>query len=161
MLVPIISYAYPGGWSDDILLTPETPGYRLNPDISVDSYNNVWVVWDSNFWGSGYVYYTKRDSVGSCIIPETILPDSMHSSLGQTKLVVDNSDNVHIQWTEPSATGYGIGYAKLDNGGSIIVNPHLAMPGHGGGSSCNRHEIAMGKYKNMNIVWDENPLETN
>jgi hypothetical protein len=85
----------------------------------------------------------------------------MQSNHGNTKIVVDNSDNVHIQWTEPSPTGDGIGYAKLDNTGSIIVNPHLAMPGYGGGSSCNRHEIAMDKYKNINVVWDEHPSETN
>jgi len=160
-LLSSIIYSYPDGWSDDILLTPETPGYRLDPDISVDSYYNVWVVWDSNFWGSGYVYYTKRDSLGNCIIPETMLPDPLYSCGGHTNVVVDNSDNVHIQWTEPSPTGKGIGYAKLDNSGSIIVNPHLAMPGYGGGESCNRHEIALDKYKNINVVWDEQPLETN
>jgi hypothetical protein len=154
-------HSYPEGWSDDVLLTPETPGYRLDPDVSVDSYNNVWVVWDSNFWGSGYVYYSKRDSLGNCIIPETMLPDPAHTSGGHPKVVVDNSYNVHIQWTEPSPTGKGIGYAKLDNSGAIIVNPHLAMPGHGGGSSCNRHEIAIDKHKNINVVWDESPLETN
>jgi hypothetical protein len=156
-----ILYSYPEGWSDDILLTPETPGYRLNPDVSVDSYNNIWVVWDSNFWGSGFVYYSKRDSLGNCIIPETMLPDPMQSSGGHAKVVVDNSDNVHIQWTEPSPTGDGIGYAKLANSGSIIVDPHLAMPGYGGGESCNQHEIAIDKYKNINVVWDEQPLETN
>jgi len=160
-LIPVVLYAYPEGWSDDELLTPETPGYRLDPDISVDSYKNVWVVWDSNFWGSGYIYYTKRDSLGNCIIPETMLPDPMHTSGGYTKVCVDNSDNVHIQWSEPSTTGKGIGYAKLNNSGAIVVTPHLAMPGYGGGSSCNRHEIAIDKYKNINVVWDESPMETN
>jgi len=154
-------YAYPSGWSDDILLTPETSGYRNEPDISVDTYNNVWVVWDSVFWGNGYVYYTKRDSLGNCLIPETKLPDPIHSCGGHAKVVLDNSDNIHIQWTEPSPTGNGIGYAKLDNDGSIIVNPNLAMPGYGGGESCNRHEIALDKYQNINVVWDEQPLETN
>lgn len=152
-------YAYPDGWSDDILLTPETPGYRLDPDIGVDSYNNVWVVWDSVFWGNGYVYYSKRDSLGNCLIPETQLPDPMHSCDGQAKVVVDNNGNVHIQWTEPSPTGAGIGYAKLDNSGSLIVNPHLAMPGYGGGGAL-RHEIALNKYCNINVAWVEKPLET-
>ncbi|MCK4233045.1 hypothetical protein KAX75_01335, partial [candidate division WOR-3 bacterium] len=148
-------YAYPDGWSDDILLTPETPGYRLDPDVGVDSYNNVWVVWDSVFWGNGYVYYSKLDSLGNCLIPETQLPDPMHSCDGQAKVVVDNNGNVHIQWAEPSPTGTGIGYAKLDNSGSLIVQPKLAMPGYGGDGTFNQHEIALDKYKNVNIVWVE------
>lgn len=156
-----IAFPYPEGWSDDILLTPETSGYRLDPDISVDSYNNVWVAYDSNFWGAGYIYYTKRDSLGNCIIPETVLPDSMQTSGGHAKVCIDNSDNAHIQWTEPSPTGKGIGYAKLNNGGAIIIPPHLAMPGYGGGSSCNRHEITLDKRKHISVVWDESPLETN
>ncbi|MBA7511275.1 hypothetical protein ES705_03266 [subsurface metagenome] len=160
-LASCILFSYPPGWSDDILLTPETSGYRNEPDVSVDSYNNVWVIWDSVFWGDGYIYYTKRDSLGNCIISETALSDPMHSCGGHAKVVLDNSDNIHIQWTEPSPTGNGIGYAKLDNDGSIIVNPNLAMPGYGGGESCNRHEIALDKYKNINVVWDEQPLETN
>jgi hypothetical protein len=84
-------YSYPPGWSDDILLTPETSGYRNEPDVSVDSYNNVWVIWDSVFWGDGYIYYTKRDSLGNCIISETALPDPMHSCGGHAKVVLDNS----------------------------------------------------------------------
>ena len=156
LLIFNILHSYPEGWSDDILLTPETPGYRLDPDVSVDSYNNVWVVWDSNFWGSGYVYYSKRDSLGTCIIPETQLPDPMQNSHGQTKIVVDNSDNVHIQWTEPSPIGPGIGYAKLDNSGSILVNPHLALAGYGSGTDF-RHEITMNRYGDINIVWVESP----
>jgi hypothetical protein len=100
-------------------------------------------------------------AISTIIISETALPDPMHSCGGHAKVVLDNSDNIHIQWTEPSPTGNGIGYAKLDNDGSIIVNPNLAMPGYGGGESCNRHEIALDKYKNINVVWDEQPLETN
>jgi hypothetical protein len=151
--------AYPPGWSGDILLTPETDGYRDEPDISVDSYNNVWVVWDSVFLGNGYVYYSKRDSLGNCIIPETELPDPQSSCVGNARVVVDRSDNIHIEWTEPSPTGLGIGYAKLDTGGTIIVSPKLAMPGYGGGGN-HRYDIALDKNGNINVAWVEKPLET-
>jgi hypothetical protein len=149
-------YAYPDGWSDDIQLTPETPGYRNRPDVGVDRYNNVWVVWDSIFWGNGYVYYSKRDSLGNCLIPETKLPDPMHSCDGQPKVVVDNNGNVHIEWTEPSPTGDGIGYAKLDSSGAFIVPPKLAMPGYG---EVAEQPIALNKYSNINVAWKEIPEE--
>jgi len=152
-------YAYPDGWSDDILLTPETPGYRGYPDVGVDSYNNVWVVWDSIFWGNGFVYYCKRDSLGNCIIPETQLPDPISSCDGHPSLVVDNSGNIHIEWTEPSPTGDGIGYAKLDSSGSLIIQPKLAMPGYGGGGNY-EYPIALNKYCNINVAWVEKPSET-
>jgi hypothetical protein len=150
--------AYPPGWSDDILLTPLAEGYRERPDISIDRYNNVWVVWDSIFGGSGYVYYSKRDSLGNCIIPETPLPDSLTSCIGSARVVIDSADNVHIVWTEPSPTGAGIGYAKLDSSGTFIVPPKLAMPGYGGGGFY-QYAIALNKNKEINIAWVEKPLE--
>ena len=157
-VLPYPICAYPPGWSEDILLTPETDGKRDDPDVSVDSYNNVWVVWDSVFLGNGYVYYSKRDSLGNCIIPETELPDAQSSCVGNARVVVDRSDNIHIEWTEPSPTGLGIGYAKLNNDGFFIVQPKLAMPGYGGGGN-HRYDIALDKYGNINIGWVERPLE--
>jgi hypothetical protein len=157
-VMPYLIFAYPPGWSDDILLTPETNGYRDEPDICIDSYNNVWVVWDSVTLGNGYIYYSKRDSLGNCIIPETVLPDPQSSCIGNARVVVDRGNNVHIEWTEPSPTGLGIGYAKLDSNGMIIVSPKIAMPGYGGGGN-HRYDIALDKYGNINVAWVELPLE--
>ena len=147
-------YSYPPGWSDDILISPDTARYRECPDISTDSQNNVWVIWDSTGWGGGYIYYSKRDSLGGCIIPETQVSTSSYSRY--CRLEVDKSDNVHIVWRELSPQGYGLGYAKLANDGSVLVPAHLVVNGAGGGGPI-ATEIVLDQEKDIHIVWEETP----
>jgi hypothetical protein len=145
--------AYPAGWSDDILLTPEDPRVRVYPDIDVDGYGNSWVVWDS---GIGYrtgVLYSKWDSLGNCVIPESFLTSDSTYPFNQ-KIVIDGSNNIHIVWREIrlSPEGeIGLGYAKLANDGSIIVNAHFVESGNGG----EELEIAINRDKEINIIWDD------
>ena len=148
-------YSYPPGWSDDILISPDTVGYRVDPDVSADTENNVWVVWDSVSWGTGYVYYSKRDSLGNSIIPETQVSVSGYSHY--CRLAVDKSDNIHIIWRELSPIGFGIGYVKLANDGSVIVFPNLAIDGAG---ASNRPFFDMAfdhQEKSLHIAWEEVP----
>ena len=149
-------YSYPPGWSDDILISPATANYyRDHPDVGTDTENNVWVVWDSLGWGTGVVYYSKRDSLGNCIIPETQVSTSGYSR--RCELAVDKSDNIHIIWRELSPIGFGIGYVKLDNDGSVIVFPNLAIDGAG---ASNRPFFDMAfdhQEKSLHIAWEEIP----
>jgi hypothetical protein len=151
-------HAYPPGWSDDILLTPEDDMQRSNPDIDVDTYNNVWAVWDSGNWvnNTAEILYSKRDSLGDSLIPETnISSNVLYSHL--PKIAVDASNNVQFIWREISPQGLGIGHTKLANDGSVIVPSHLAVSGAGGGSSSLRPEMVLNKYQEINIIWDESP----
>ncbi|GAI57405.1 unnamed protein product, partial [marine sediment metagenome] len=131
-----VLYSYPPGWSDDILLTPEDDMQRGNPDLDVDTYNNVWTVWDSGSWvnNTAEVLYSKRDSLGDSLIPETNVSNNVLYSHLQ-RVAVDASNNVQFIWREISPQGLGIGHAKLANDGSEIVPSHLAVSGAGGGSS--------------------------
>ncbi|GAI57057.1 unnamed protein product, partial [marine sediment metagenome] len=145
------------GWSDDILLTPEDEKSRGNPDLDVDTYNNVWTVWDSGSWvnNTAEVLYSKRDSLGDSLIPETNVSNNVPYSHLQ-RVAVDASNNVQFIWREISPQGLGIGHAKLANDGSEIVPSHLAVSGAGGGGS-NRPEMVLNKYNEINIIWDESP----
>src|SRR4030042_6294202 len=89
--------AYPNGWSDDILLTPEDNRMRDLPDIAIDNYNNVWVVWDSADFmsGAGEILFTKLDSFGACIIPETNVSNNASFSI-TPEIAVDLSNNIHL-----------------------------------------------------------------
>jgi hypothetical protein len=151
-----VLYAYPEGWSDDILITPDTGDYYLyDPDVCTDSKNNVWVVWDSAGWGTGIVYYSKRDSLGNCLIPGTQVSVSGYSQYD--RVAVDNSDNVHIIWRELSPIGFGIGYVKIDSSGSVLVPPCLAVAGVG---ASNRpfYDMAFDhQEKSLHIAWEEIP----
>ncbi|MCK4252177.1 hypothetical protein KAX97_12065, partial [candidate division WOR-3 bacterium] len=150
-------YAYPPGWSDDILLTPEDTKSRIKPDIDVDTYNNVWAAWDTATWvqGTAEVLYSKRDSLGACLIPETAVSNNPSFSTN-VKVAVDGSNNVQFIWRDETPQGIGVWHAKLANDGSEIVPSHLAVSGAGGGGS-NRPEMVLNKYNEINIIWDESP----
>jgi len=152
MLTSTVVYAYPEGWSDDMLISPDSVR-RDYPDVGTDSHNNVWVVWDSSSWGTGCEYYTKLDSLGNVLIPETQISTSGYSLL--CRVAVDYSDNVHIVWRELSGMGFGLGYAKVANDGSMIIPPHLAIAGAG---ASNRPFFDMAfdhDRKELHILWEE------
>ncbi len=148
-------YSYPPGWSDDSLISPDSVGYRVDPDVSTDTENNVWVVWDSVSWGTGYVYYSKRDSLGNCIIPETQVSVSGYSHY--CRIAADKSDNIHIIWRELSPIGFGIGYVKLANDGSVIIPACLAVNGAGGSSRPFFNMAFDHQEKSLHIAWEEVP----
>lgn len=148
-------YAYPPGWSDDILLTPEDSVHRIIPDIDVDIYNNVWVAWDSAMWvnGTGEILYSKRDSLGNALISETSVSNNASYSI-IPHIVTDVSNSVHFVWRDESPQGFGIWYAKLANDGSTIVSSQLAVSGAGGlGMDLG---IVLNKYQEISAVWTEN-----
>jgi hypothetical protein len=155
-LLSPICYGYPDGWSNDILINQDTSGNQETPDVSTDSQNNVWITWDDATWTEGEIYYSKRDSLGNCLITETTVPNNPSKSF-YARVRVDKSDNVHFVWRDESPQGYGIWYAKLANDGSVIVPSYLAVSGAGGLFSSLLPEIALNKYQEINVVWDEYP----
>ncbi|MGB3340946.1 MAG: hypothetical protein WBB37_05645 [bacterium] len=149
----LLLYAYPPGWSDDILLSPDDPKLRSDPDLDIDTYHNVWTVWDTATWvqGTGEVLYSKRDSLGACLIPETGVSNNASYSLGP-RIAVDGSDNIQFVWRDQTPQGMGLWHATLASDGSMIVPAHLAVSGNNDGMPIN---IALNKYKEINVIWDE------
>lgn len=124
-------YAYPAGWSDDILINADTLTGQNYPDIGIDSNNNIWITWDDNSLLSGEIYYSKRDSLGNCLIAETNL--SGNASISHfCRIACDHSDNIQFIWRDASPIGEGVWHATLANDGSVIVASHLAVSGGGG-----------------------------
>ncbi|MDH4212176.1 MAG: T9SS type A sorting domain-containing protein [candidate division WOR-3 bacterium] len=144
--------AYPPGWSDDILISPQTAGYSDYPDLVTDNQNNVWVAWDSAGWTGGYIYCTKRDSLGNCLIPETEVSPSGYSRY--VRIEADAEDNIHFVWRALSYEGYGLGYAKFANNGAVVVSPHLVVSGTGGGGPI-AMEIAIDVWDDIRVIWEE------
>jgi hypothetical protein len=158
VLIQNILHAYPPGWSNDILLTPGDNKTRSQCDVDVDCFNNVWAVWDSGSLVSGTaeILYSKRDSMGNCLIPETPVSNNPTFSTNP-RLSVDGSNNVHFIWRDWSPQGDGIWHAKLANDGSVPVPSHLAVSGAGGGSSTLLPEMVINKYNELYVIWDESP----
>uniref|UniRef100_A0A7V1EH33 T9SS type A sorting domain-containing protein n=1 Tax=candidate division WOR-3 bacterium TaxID=2052148 RepID=A0A7V1EH33_UNCW3 len=131
---------------------------RMQPDVDVDGFNFVWAVWDSGSWVSGTaeILYSKRDNLGGCLIPETDVSNNASFS-HLPRVAVDASNNVQFIWRDASPQGDGVWHAKLANDGSVLVPSHLAMSGAGGGSSSLLPEMVINKYKEICIIWDEEP----
>ena len=149
----LLLIAYPTGWSDDVLLTPEDMKWRGNPDVTVDGFHNIWAVWDSTTWanGTGEVLFSKRDSLGACLIAETSVSNNASYSLGP-RVAVDASNNLQFVWLNDTPLGWGLWHAKLANDGSVIVPSHLAVSGNNGGYPI---EIVMNRYNEINVVWND------
>jgi hypothetical protein len=146
--------AYPAGWSDDILLTPEDSVVRLDPDITVDTFHNVWAVWDTAMWvnGTGEILFSKRDSLGCCMIPETDISNNASYSLGP-RIAVDASNNVQIVWRDETPLGMGLWHTRLANDGSIFTPSHMAVSGNNGGYCIG---MALNRYNEINVIWNDN-----
>jgi hypothetical protein len=162
VLIQNILHAYPPGWSDDILLTPEDNKNRQSCDVDIDGFNNVWAVWDSATLVSGTaeILYSKRDSMGDCLIPETPVSNNPTFSTNP-RLAVDASNNVHFIWRDWSPQGDGVWHAKLANDGSVLVPAHLAVSGAGGGASTLLPGMVINKYNELYVIWDESPAGYN
>jgi len=142
--------AYPAGWSDDILIAQDTLRSLSSPDICVDSHHNVWITWD----GGGDIYYSKRDSLGNCLTPATNVSNNMERSL-KARIAVDGSDNIQFIWRGDTPQGIGLWHAKYSDNDTVIVPSHMAVSGAGGLTSSLLPEMALDKYQNINIAWDE------
>ncbi len=150
--IPLLG-AYPAGWSDDILLTPEDMKTRGNPGLMVDVFHNVWAAWDSTTWGNGTgeILVSKRDSLGACLIAETPVSNNASYSL-VPRIAVDASNNLQFVWLNDTPLGWGLWHAKLANDGSVLVPSHLAVSGNNGGYPI---EIVLNRYNEINVVWND------
>jgi len=123
-----------------------------HPDISIDSLNNVSIVWSD--WRNGSyeyqweVYYQLQDNApNSQGIPTTFIDDTRISNkppLGQPEkdsfspsLAIDRQNKVHIAWqeTHPLNGAWEIMYEKLnpyldDCDGDAAVDAQIALPFH-------------------------------
>jgi len=161
MIVLLFLLLYPPGWTDDYLLKVDTAGLQKYADIAVDSTNASWLAWnDSVTFGTGVLFYSRRDEAGNILIPPT------HLAYNNTKVYfprvgIDSSQNVHFIWRDIGGpTGFGLWHAKLDLDGNILVPPHQAVIGYGGLPPASMESNFVIDNKNrLHIVWDQKKPE--
>ena len=98
------------------------------PDVSVDSNDNLHVVWrdDNN------VYYTKLnpgldDQNGDSALDSTIsiVNDKVLTTGSFPSLNIDSSDSIHMVFEDNRAGSYEVYYSKLCNDGSLIFEEQI------------------------------------
>jgi hypothetical protein len=155
-VLPGIYSEDPPGWTEDARLTSINDYSSLKPRISVDSQNNMHIVYNDYRHGPPELYYMKLDEQGNVIVDEKGITaaDTMSSNLGD--IACDSQDNIHVVWSDVRDTGpisnLEIYYKKLDSIGNTVVDdtrvtvaPYYSV----------YPTIAVDSSDNLHITWCE------
>jgi hypothetical protein len=169
-----ISYVFFDGnvWSTKQRATNDpTPDVdHFNPQIAVDSANNVHLVYTTTEPTGGgyydYIIHYKKFNGDTWSDQEQIGENYIGYFVGFPTIKIDMEDNIHLLWDdgrdssaeEPSRTE--IYYEKIDNDGNLLINEkRITYTGYSYGSSWPDMEIDT--YDNIHVIWDEKLNATN
>ena len=143
-------------WSPYKVVSSSWPGDK-NPDIAVDSGNNIHVVWDSYMWGKAYweaVCYKKSTDGGSTWSSREILGDPPRES-SFPKIAIDSGNNIHVvfQSNHYAYSNYEILYTQSTNAG-VSWSPNQRLCALSGKSYSPAMAIDSNDY--IHIVWYDN-----
>jgi len=161
MITLLLLLLYPPGWSDDWPLKIDTTGLQAVPDIAIDSTNASWIVWeDSVTFGTGVLFYSRRDEAGNILIPPTHLAYD-NIKVCRPRVGIDSSHKVHFIWEDyGSSPGFSLWHVKLDLAGTILVPPHEAVSGYGGPPYlCCESNFVIDNKNRLHAVWDQKKPE--
>ena len=148
-------------WQPTELLSNESNGISSNPDLAVDSLDNVHLVWDDEAGfdgaqGGPEIFYSIRDKESETwTIPEVI------SDAGETfsyfpSIDIDKEDNIHVAWEDDSVyhgaeNDYDIFLRMYSSNKEIWLDTEVISTDS---TSTSRFaSIAIGKYGSVNIAW--------
>ncbi|MDH5404505.1 MAG: BNR repeat-containing protein, partial [Candidatus Heimdallarchaeota archaeon] len=91
--------------SDLIIISSNSDGNSINPNLKIDGQNNVHIVWGDEspiFDGSiDYdIVYRKFDTITSYWYPVQLLSEFSTVSAHKPTLAIDNLDNLHVAWVD-------------------------------------------------------------
>jgi hypothetical protein len=107
-------------WAQDIRLSID-PSDSFSPEVAIDSYGNIHIVWVDNRDGNDEIYYKKLDSNMNILINDTRLTFDSNQSGGPT-IAIDSNNDVHIVWSDYNLENSGnVWYTKLDGYGNVLI----------------------------------------
>lgn len=118
-VIKVSSGSEPKCWSDDIRLTHNIFESSY-PTFTVDSHNNIHIVWMDDRNGDFEIYYKKIDRDGKVLIGDTRLTYN-HSNSYLPAIVSDSDDNNHVVWIDDRDGNWILYYKKVDNTGDTLV----------------------------------------
>ena len=115
-------------------------------ELGVDSNDNIHAVWSFSDVG---VRYMKLDNNGMIITNTTNVSNDLNE--GDTSMVIDYNDNVHIVYSRSIPSSFQLTYMKLDNNGVVLVD-NLPLTQE---SLTSRYpEIDVDSENNIHLVWN-------
>jgi len=94
-----------------------TPGYSGKPDIAVDGWLNLHVVWPDDTPGNYEIYYRRSTDGGITWTPARSITVNSGDSW-QPAIAVDSSRNPHLVWRDDTDGNSEIYYKKSKDGGA-------------------------------------------
>ncbi|MFW9852628.1 MAG: hypothetical protein ACFFDS_06780 [Candidatus Thorarchaeota archaeon] len=150
-------------WQPAEVLSYMSTDISYDPDIAVDSLDNIHIVWsdESQFDGSktdSDIFYVIYDKVASnWTVPEVISDVGDHTSYFPS-IDIDLEDNVYVSWEDASAydgadtdldTFYRMYSSHTDTWSRTkVISTDSSSPSRFA-------TIAVGKYGSVNIVWSD------
>jgi hypothetical protein len=151
--------------TDDTGITPNDGDESLFPDIQVDSWGWVHIVWldDRNETGSTKnqdVFYTQLDSFGNTWIDDTrIFSRGEHF---RPSILVDSIDNIHVVTgglaNRKGNTYNQLYYLKMDSDAAILVPEKRITQDMG---NATHSKIVMDSDSSIHVVWEDERIYNN
>jgi len=127
-------------------------GWTGEPDIAVDSSNNIHVVWDDDTSGNYEIFYKKSTNGGVSWTTRRLTWNTGGSY--SPAISVDSSSNIHVTWFDETPGNQEIFYKKSTNGGVSWVTRRLTWNSEISFSPA----ISVDSSSNIHVTWvDDTP----
>ncbi len=148
-------------WQPAKVLSNESIVLSLNPDISVDSFDNIHIVWEDSTGfdgaeGDSDIFYIIHDKESaSWTIPE-VISDVGESASWLPSIDIDLEDNIYIAWEDASVydgadTDLDIFYRMFSSRTETWLKTEVISTDST--SSSRFVSLAVGNYGSVNIIW--------
>ena len=124
-------------------------GASYNPDIAVDSNDDIHLVWEDNTPGNPEIYYKKSTDGGTSWTTKRLTYTSYGSYV--PAIAVDSNDHIHVVWEEYDAGIHDIFYKTSIDGGTTWKTKRLTW--NSGYSS--QAAIAADSNSHLHVVWED------
>jgi len=119
-------------WPVEIRINTNLLGDGLdqsNPEVSIDSNNNIYIVWQDNRDGNYNIYAQKYNSAGLALWAQDIKINTNSGTSDQYSPsgVVDTSGNFYIAWTDERDGNKNIYAQKYNSTGTILWEEDLRI----------------------------------
>ena len=144
-------------WSTPMRVNDDAgPAPQAQPNLALDSANNIYIAWTDMRNGNNDVYFSKSITGGLTFSANVRVNDVTTNSQSEPDLAVDpvNAHLVHVVWTDTRSaiTGPDIFYANSTDGG-LSFNPSLRVNDDVSGAEQGQAHIAVAPNRDVYVVW--------
>src|SRR5262249_42250862 len=122
---------------------------------SVDSHNNIHVVWEDDTLGNLDIFYSHSADGGTTFsAPVNVSNDAADSASPQ--VAADSAGNVFVVWESDTGT-LGVLFSRSLDGGNTFSAPTMLSTNTGGSVSP---QLAVDPTGNISVVWEDDILSS-